>query len=246
MAIVNASKCIGCRKCVKFCTVDAIEFDKASKKAVINQRRCTECYVCYRMGVCSEGAIEVPPIPASDFFHGFQHVMSDPVENHGVTGVTGRGTEEVKTNDVTGRVKKGYVGFSIDMGRPGLGVYLRDAEKVAMAMAVAGVEFEPPENTPLSALMTDIKTGKLDERCLDYHLLSVIVEGSVKAEKLADVLRALQKVEKEIETVFSLGLIIRVDENGQTPILTQLDEVGVPRPYRGKVNVGLGKPLSLA
>lgn len=245
MAIVDASKCIGCKKCIKFCTVDAINFDNVCKKAVIDQKRCTECYVCYRMGVCPEAAIDVVPIPESDFLHGFQHVMSDPVENHGVTGVTGRGTEEVKTNDVTGRVKKGYVGFSIDMGRPGLGVYLRDAEKVAMAMAKAGVEFEPPENTPLSALMTDIKTGKLDDRCLGYHLLSVIVEGSIEADQLGNVMRALQKVEKEIDTVFSLGLIVRVDENGQTPILKQLDEVGVPQPYRGKVNVGLGKPLSL-
>lgn len=246
MATINASQCIGCKKCIKFCTVDAIDFDKNTKKAVIDPGRCTECYVCYRMGVCPEGAIEVQPIPESDFFHGFQHVMSDPVENHGVTGVTGRGTEEVKTNDVTGRVKKGYVGFSIDMGRPGLGVYLRDAEKVAMAMAEAGVEFEPPENTPLSALMVDMKTGKLDDACLDYHLLSVIVEGNIKADKLSHVLRALQKVEKEIDTVFSLGLIIRVDEDGQTPVLTQLDEVGVPQPYRGKVNVGLGRPLNPA
>ncbi len=143
--------------------------------------RCTECYVCVRQKVCPVGAIET--VELDGFFKQFQHVMSDPVENHGVTGVTGRGTEEVKTNDVSGRVKKGFAGFSIDMGRPGLGVFLRDAEKVAMAMAEAGLVFEPPETTPLSALMTDMKTGKLDDACLDYHLLSVIIEGSCTLDK---------------------------------------------------------------
>jgi hypothetical protein len=37
------------------------------------------------------------PIELEGFYKQFQHVISDPVENHGVTGVTGRGTEEVKT-----------------------------------------------------------------------------------------------------------------------------------------------------
>jgi hypothetical protein len=131
------------------------------------------------------------------------------------------------------------------MGRPGLGVYLRDAEKVAMAMAEAGAVFEPPEKTPLSALMTDLHTGKLDERCLDYHLLSVIIEGNCREEKMLDVFRALQKVEKEIDTVFSVGLILRTDADGQNKILEKLDEIGVPQPFRGKVNVGLGRPLCL-
>ena len=245
MARILSEKCTGCRTCVKFCTVEAIAFDPATKTCVIDQARCTECYVCFRQSVCPVGAIETPPIPEDDFFHQFQHVMSDPVENHGVTGVTGRGTEEVKTNDVTGRVKKGSVGFSVDMGRPGLGVFLRDAEKVAMAMAAAGVVFEPACNTPLSALMIDLATGRLDPACHDYHLLSVIIEGNAPEQRLPDVLRALKQVERDIETVFSLGLIVRVDENGQTPVLASLDEVGVPQPHRGKVNVGLGRPLNL-
>lgn len=245
MAMINTAKCTGCKQCIKYCTVEAIDYDATSKKCVIDQQHCTECYVCYRQSVCPKGAIEIPAIPEDDFFHMFQHVMSDPVENHGVTGVTGRGTEEVKTNDVTGRVKTGFVGFSIDMGRPGLGVYLRDAEKVAMAMARAGVVFESAEHTPLSALMTDIKTGKIDERCHGYHLLSVIIEGSAPEKALPDVLRALRGVEDQIDTVFSLGLILRVDENGRNPVLRSLDEVGVPQPYRGKVNVGLGRPLCL-
>ncbi len=178
------------------------------------------------------------------FYKQFQHVISDPVENHGVTGVTGRGTEEVKTNDVSGRVKKGWIGLSIDMGRPGLGVYLRDAEKVAMACAKAGFKLAPQEESPLAALMPDSSTGKLEDGCLDYRLLSVIIEGRCEEKKAKDVLRALKKVEKEVDTVFSVGLISRVDENGHCRALEFLDELGIPQPHRGKVNPGMGKPLS--
>jgi len=241
MTVINKEKCVGCGTCVKFCTVSAIHPQPGEKKYFVDPKFCTECYVCIKQKVCPMGAIET--VELENFYRQFQHVMSDPMENHGVTGVTGRGTEEVKTNDVTGRVKKGHAGFSIDMGRPGLGVFLRDAEKVAMAMAAAGVEFESPEKTPLSALMTDLKTGKLDDGCLDYHLLSVIIEGNCTLDKMPDVFRALKKVEKEIDTVFSVGLILRTDENGEAPALAELDKLGIPQPHRGKVNVGLGRPL---
>jgi NAD-dependent dihydropyrimidine dehydrogenase PreA subunit len=241
MAVINEEKCIGCKICQTYCTVDAIGFD--GDKCTIDPDLCVECYVCLRQKVCPQDAIE--PVELSNFYKEFQHVMSDPVENHGVTGVTGRGTEEVKTNDVSGRVKRGEVGICIDMGRPGLGVYLRDAEKVAMACAMAGVKLAPAEHTPLAALMTDLSTGKLVDECLDYRLLSVIVEGQCREEELPKVLKGLKAVEQEIDTVFSLGLILRVDENGMNPVIGCLDELGIPQPHRGKVNVGLGKPLSL-
>jgi hypothetical protein len=220
--------------------VDAILFE--NKKCRIDPGLCTECYVCLRMQVCPEGAIATTDLDG--FYKQFQHVLSDPVENHGVTGVTGRGTEEVKTNDVSGRVKKGEVGLSIDMGRPGLGVYLRDAEKVAMACAGAGFRLAPQAETPLAVVMTDITTGKLHDECLDYRLLSVIIEGRCREEQVQGVLAALQRVEKEIDTVFSLGLISRVDAEGRCKALNCLEQLGIPQPYRGKVNVGLGKPLA--
>lgn len=242
MAIINQEKCVGCNICQTYCTVDAIM--AKGRKCYIDQERCTECYVCLRQKVCPKNAIE--PIELNDFYKQFQHVMSDPVENHGVTGVTGRGTEEVKTNDVSGRVKKGEVGICIDMGRPGMGVYLRDAEKVAMACANAGVKLANSDHTPLAALMPDLTTGKLVDECHNYHLLSVIVEGKCPEAILPGVLLALQQVEKEIDTVFSLGLIIRVDENGNAPVLDCLHDLNISYPHRGKVNVGLGKPLSIA
>lgn len=240
MAQINQDKCVGCKICMTYCTVDAIHHD--GKKCYIDQDQCTECYVCLRQRVCPKDAIEA--VELDNFYKQFQHVMSDPVENHGVTGVTGRGTEEVKTNDVTGRVKKGEVGVCIDMGRPGVGVYLRDAEKVAMACAEAGLELQSANHTPLGALMPDLKTGKLVEECHDYHLLSVIIEGKCAEENLSNVIQALQKVETEIDTVFSLGIILRVDEQGETKAFDCLPDLNIPYPHRGKVNVGLGRPLS--
>ncbi|MBE3572576.1 MAG: 4Fe-4S binding protein [Moorella humiferrea] len=239
--IIDKEKCIGCGVCLKYCTVQAISL--LDKVAVVDPERCTECYVCLRKNVCKQKAIM--PNELHNFCKVFQHILSDPVETIAGTGVTGRGTEESKTNDVTGRVKKGDVGICIDMGRPGIGVYLRDAEKVAMACARAGVEFLGPNETPLAQIMSDIKTGKFRDECLDYHLLSVIIEGKCKESDLPAVLRALQKVEKEINTVFSLGIMVRVDEDGQTKALDCLEELGIPQPVRGKVNVGLGRPLSL-
>ncbi len=241
MPAIDQEQCNGCRICQTYCTVDAIAFK--DRKCHIVPDLCTECYVCLRMKVCPEDAIYAEELVG--FYKQFQHVISDPVENHGVTGVTGRGTEEVKTNDVSGRVKKGWIGLSIDMGRPGLGVYLRDAEKVAMACAGAGFMLAPQEESPLAALMPDSSTGKLMDECLDYRLLSVIIEGRCKEEKAKDVFKALLKVEKEIDTVFSVGLISRVDENGHCRALEFLDELGIAQPHRGKVNPGLGKPLSI-
>jgi len=242
MAVINKELCTGCGVCLKYCTVAAVRLK--DEIAVVDQNLCTECYVCLRHQICPVDAYE--PVELKTFYQKMQHVLSDPVETFDTTGVTGRGTEEVKTNDVTGRVIRGEVGVCIDMGRPGLGVYLRDVEKVAMAVAKAGVALADAEHTPLAQLMADLTTGKLKEDCLDTRFLSIIIEGKCREDQVHDLLLALKKVETEIDTVFSLGLMIRVDEKGQTKALDCLDELGIAKPVRGKVNVGLGRPLVTA
>ena len=239
MAKILEEKCVGCRTCQKYCTVDAIKY--ADNKCYVVEDECVDCYVCLRQRVCPKDAIV--PTELDTFYKQFMHVMSDPVENHGVTGVTGRGTEEVKTNDVSGRVRKGRVGLCIDVGRPGAGARMYDVEKIAMACAASGVKLEDRDTTPLAALMPDITTGKQEEEVLNERLLSVIVEGNCAEEDLPQVLTALKKVAGEIETVFSLGLIMRIDENGYNPALDCLKDLDIPYPHRAKINVGLGKPL---
>jgi hypothetical protein len=77
----------------------------------------------------------------------------------------------------------------------------------------------------------------------NVHFLSIIIEGKCPMGTLPAVLQALKKVEKEIHTVFSLGLACRVDEKGYSPALEVIKKLGLAQPIRGKVNVGLGKPL---
>ena len=131
MAMVNQDLCVGCENCLPYCPLGAIRME--SGFAVVDQDICTNCYVCVRKDICPVGAFE--PVPLDNFIKEFQHIISDPVETLGQTGVPGRGTEESKTNDVTGRVKKGEVGICIDMGRPGVGCRLKEVEKVVGKLA---------------------------------------------------------------------------------------------------------------
>ena len=72
--------------------------------------------------ICPEGAIkQVDPIPYPRIIRA---IFSDPTIRHESTGVSGRGTEEMKTNDVTNNFVEGKIGFSIELGRPGVGAYL--------------------------------------------------------------------------------------------------------------------------
>ncbi|HUV55530.1 MAG TPA: hypothetical protein VMW03_10050 [Candidatus Krumholzibacteriaceae bacterium] len=82
--------------------------------------------------VCPTGALTPPELtwPRS-----LRAAFSDPTVVHPGTGVGGRGTEEIKTNDVTGRLRRGEAGIVVELGRPGTGARLRDVEKMAMALA---------------------------------------------------------------------------------------------------------------
>jgi len=236
---IDAETCVGCGICLDYCNVRAISIE--DEAASIDQNVCVECWVCYRSQVCPYECFM--PTPLEAYGDVFKHVLSDPTETSKGTGIPGRGTEESKTNDVTGRFSKDVYGICIDMGRPGVGAYMRDVEKVAMALAAAGVRFATPKETPLSAVMSNIRSGKIRDDLLDVHVLSVIIEGSCRREKLGSVLKSVLKVEKEIDTVFTLGIVSMLDEDGDEPLMKTLEQYGINRPTRGKVNVGLGRPL---
>jgi len=239
MIIIDPEKCTGCGTCVPYCTVGAIEVEDGL--AIVNPHLCTDCYVCIRNKVCPSQAMSSAPLDT--FYDVFRHVLSDPTETTADTGVPGRGTEEAKTNDVTGRFGKDEAGFAIDMGRPGVGVRMKDVETVAKAVIKAGLKLEGPGTSPLAKVL-DPNTGDMDPGIKDHYLLSIIIEGKCPLGKIRDVLTALRQVEHKIDTVFSVGLILRTDENGQNSALSVLEEFGI-KPYRGKVNVGLGRPLVL-
>ncbi len=235
---IKTEQCEGCKICVDFCNAGAITVDGVAE---INHDVCVECWVCYRNRICPRDCFEPTPLVTEGEL--FKHVLSDPTETSAGTGIPGRGTEESKTNDVTGRFGRETYGIAIDMGRPAVGTYLRDVEKVAMAVAAAGVRFAGPSETPLASIMTDPRTGKLRDDMLDVHVQSVIIEGTCLRGQIDRVLEVLLKVEKEIETVFSLGVVSMLVGDGDRPLTEAIDRCGLPLPSRGKVNVGLGRPL---
>lgn len=233
--IINQTKCIGCKKCIPYCVMGAITVNE--KKATINYDECVECGVCLRSSICAVGAIEQQPLKWPRVL---RSQFSDPTACHPETGLAGRGTAEMKTNDVTGRFGREEAGFGIEMGRPGMGVSLRDVEKAAMAFAQIGVEWE--EENPTTKLMIDRATGKFPEDVLSERVLSMIIEFKVSCERVGEVLSTIKEVADNVDTVFSVGMISKIEPDGSIPNIEKAIKMGFnPRP-NPKVNVGLGRP----
>jgi hypothetical protein len=168
-----------------------------------------------------------------------RRAFSDPRVPHESTGVEGRGTEEVKTNDVTGRVKVGEVGFTIEFGRPGVGVWFKDIQKMCWALAQAGVEFE--KKNPITSLMSDVKSGTIREDIMGEKLMSAIVEIKVPVERTEEIIRLVWDVEKQVDTVVALGVGTRCDVDGEDHVVAPILERLGYRLDRAKTNTGLGR-----
>src|SRR6266704_2693128 len=240
---INPDKCVACGNCTYVCPVGAIYIDPNIRRATINRDACVECYTCFNglsqehlnptfvralrrvfqalrlrfdpePDVCPTAAFEPDELVWPRVV---RRAFSDPRVPHESTGIEGRGTEEVKTNDVSGRVKAGEVGFTIEFGRPGVGVWFSDIQKMAWAMAKAGVSFE--KKNPVTSLMTDVPTGTLREAILGEKIMSAIVEIKVPVERTEEIVRLVWSVEKQIDTVVALGVGTRCDENGEDPVV---------------------------
>ncbi len=205
--------------------------------AVIEEDECVECSVCLRSGCCPTDALFQP---ALDWPRIVRKNFSDPLKIHPETRIPGRGTEEMKTNEVTGRYRWGTYGMAFELGRPGVGARFRDVEKVAQALATLKVEFE--ENNPVTKLMVDRKKGSIRPEVLGEKVLSAIVEFMTPAENLPQILEVLGRVSKEIDTVFSGDIISRVGPEGSVPSVKSLQQMNRFISINGKSNVGLGRP----
>ena len=263
---IDKKKCVGCGNCHAVCTMGVIYLD-VDAKSIVNQDECVECNTCYRVcrnegyppwfvralrkilsffrlgylaevDVCPTGALTLPNL---EWPRSLRAVFSDPTTVHPGTGVPGRGTDEIKTNDVTGRLRQGDVGWVIEMGRPGMGAYFRDIEKVAMSLAKLNVHFE--KENPVTQLMVNPKTGKIREDVLNEKVLSAIIEIKAKLETIPEFLHTLEKVQKEVDTVISVGIASKCDPDGTIPHEAWLKKTKVPFSTNGKTNIGLGRPL---
>jgi ferredoxin len=262
---INPNKCVACGNCIYVCPVGAIYVDPKINRATVNQGECVECYACYN-GLSTERLNPVfvrtirklfqiarlrfdpePDICPTSAFEPedlqwprvVRRAFSDPRATHESTGVQGRGTEEVKTNDVTHRVQRGEVGFTIEFGRPGVGVWFRDIQKMTIALAKANVPFE--KKNPMTLLMSDVTTGVLNPDILNEKVLSAIVEIKVPVDRTEEIIRLVHEVEKDVDSVVALGVGTRCAENGEESVVAPILERMGYRIERAKTNTGLGR-----
>ncbi len=242
----------------------AIYVDAAIGRAAVNEDECVECFACYR-GMSKERLW--PPLVrgvrrlAKLFRFRFdpepdicptdavvpqelawprivRRAFSDPRVPHESTGIHGRGTAEVKTNDVTGRVKEGEAGFVIEFGRPGVGARFSEIQKMTTALVGLGVEFEA--QNPVTSLMADRDKGLIREDILSEKVLSAIVEIKVGLEQVSAVFGTVRSVSRELDTVVAVGVSTRCGPDGEDPLRKMLGREGLTA-YRGKTNLGLGR-----
>ena len=83
--------------------------------------------------------------------------------------------------------------------------------------------------------------GHINEDVKDERVLSAIIELKVPTEKLPQVLKVISEVEKEIDTVFSVGIVSRIDENNTDEIIERLSQLGYEVRPNAKINIGLGR-----
>ena len=260
---IDKSRCIGCANCVPVCPMGAI-YIADDGLSEINQEACVECYACYKgmsvenlpqqptrflrslsaffklrfqpdPDICPSGAISTDELTWPRII---RRTFSDPQVPHESTGVSGRGTQEVKTNELTERVKEGEAEITVEFGRPGVGVYLRDMDKMCRRLAKMQVDFEL-EN-PVTNLMLDAKTGELRTDVLNEKVLSCILEFKTDMVKMPDILNAIEDEAKKLDTVVALGAAVRCDSRGDDAVRNQLLAMGYDA-WRAKINIGLGR-----
>ena len=238
--IIDQETCIGCGECVFTCTVDAIRLD--DETATIHREMCVECGNCLRIAECPTGALRqdelVWPRVVRKYFSDNQQQWPDELRFS--TGF-GRGTDECKTNDRSGRFRRGQVGVLIEMGRPGVTTDFHNVEKIIKALKKAGAEME--EKSPLTALLQDKEKGILREDIKNERVLSCIIESKVELDALEKAIEAVKQVSTEIDTVFSFSLVTRMENGFQSPIEPVLHKTGLQARPNAKINLGLGRPL---
>jgi len=233
--IIDEEICIGCENCIIYCPVEAIAVK--DDHVEINQGMCVECGVCYRASVCPVDAIVEPELK---WPRTLRSLFSNPITVFEETGVAGRGTDEVKSNDVTGRYKLGEVGFGIEMGRPGTGTSFRQVQQMTMALATIGVQFE--RKNPLTTLLSNSKTGSIRKDILDERVLTAIIEFKVSIERVHEVFETLRTTESGLQTVCSLDYISRPDVDGNLPAIEEAKRLGCDPSRHVKICTGIGRP----
>jgi ferredoxin len=261
---IDPRKCVACGNCLPVCPVGAIQIDPRRRRARISLHRCVECYTCFR-GLSTEnlnptliralrrllGLLRLRFDPEPDVCPTaaivpqelswpriVRRAFSDPLVPHESTGIHGRGTEEVKTNDVTGRIDHGEAGFTVEFGRPTIGTSFAEIQEVTHRLARENVTFEA--HNPVTALMSDSSSGTIRPDILEERILSAIVEFKTRLDCVPDLLRTIEEAARSLGTVVQVGVSTRCDSEGESPLENLLPEAGYDF-TRGKTNLGLAR-----
>ena len=233
---IDEARCIGCGRCVPLCPMGAIHlrFEVSS----IDPHECSECGTCLRANVCPEDAIREGNL---SWPRTLREAFSNPIAAHGSTGVPGRGTEGIKTNDSKGRYGPGCIGVFVELGRPVLGARFADAERVVRKFTAHG--FQMVEDNPVASLVADSKTGALQPEILDEKVISVLIEFIVPRTAARELMTILGELSDEVTTVFNVSVALRAKEDGLSP-LSDLFGPGIGSLPNGKVNLGLAEGIA--
>ena len=235
---IDPDKCISCLECIDFCTMGCIA--EENEAVVIDEDECVECGVCLRADVCPVDAIYMPE-ESKQYPRVIRAQFSDPGVQYPTLKQGGRGTEEMKTNDVTGRYRRGEFGMALEFGRPGTGTRISEIEKVLKVLLSMDVEIE--QNNPVFLLLEDPKTGTVKPEMVNQKVLSAILEFKIRADQLEEVIETLRPVLDEVDTIVSWGLATRFEKDGTLPVRSRLEALGLPARPNAKINLGLGRPI---
>jgi hypothetical protein len=209
-------------------------------KVSMNEDECVDCGVCLRANVCPKGAIFMPK-ENFEYPRAVRMQFSDPGVAHPSLKAWGRGTEEAKTNDVTGKFGRGEYGLLLEFGRPCTGTRFTEVEKVTTAMRKLNIPIL--EDNPLYGLLEEDDSGRFKKDFVNEKVLSAILELRIKEDELEYIMTTIMNLLKDVNTVVSVGLVTRFGENGTLPVVDKLKAMGFPVRPNAKINVGLGKPL---